>query len=853
MIDFNNVKFINDMLIPNNRIYVPEPSSSSEENRELAIAMTANLAQLGYVLDIISVDHLAHMSQDDLSRFYNDIITRIKDIKGLSAFYKTELFYPNFPEEVLEKDNSELMLNSLIYYTGYFYFGEDLRNDMKKAGLVQEKKERLPLVEKFPKEKTILMYTGIDEFHKLMDDRIHSMGMSEDQEKSLIEYAKHYPEKFKEMATDEAKPYASRENLVKVAGMLYDPKKKETIGTISKLLKDSPDVMRFAAYLSNKKLDIRHQNAIDLSGRLVFKLDSSEKKTIRTLLANCKHLYQDIWTRPSEETWKHFARHINWKENYPEKVHDAFDKLYRRDKTDEKGTPIQSPERQFELAWKERDMDRLERLADAFPGLYMSHVMQYAKNSLSASETFDVIGIEDSEIIRNAMERYFDRVCDIAGKVAGRVEPIKALEIYNLVDERFHKEEARVFTKKDGTTQVRLNEDKGTLSEDETKQLKAKIYEGVIKGLRNTKKLGNVYIDKALEGFMVPKRDIRNASDGAVLAKYSKIAGGEGKNLVALGASWTGEHVDIDVSVAAYDKDYNAKGALYYSNIKTPWGCHSGDYVTAPDGASEIAIVDKEELKEHGIKYLSLSVKGFNVPFNKSEDGVTVILMEKEGSLHDAVKMDSHKAQLRKDGSVTFLGEVVEPTQIEYPITLTADATCEVAYIYDVEQDVFHWVDKANGIGLGRNIADPEFGFKSTQEIYAIEHNTIPTMDQLIRAYVDAGCGRIVNDMEMADTIFTSKTMDREENGVMEHTKVYIATDLNTFSKEFCAKQSPIDDDNLTKEHEMIKVEEEKQNGSVQEEKRLTPLQRILNEAKKEYGNEPRRTSIKKDRGDDER
>ncbi len=806
-------------LVPYNE--ASDSAEPTERGKQLALSLAFNLAGLGYKIDSDSMDKLARLEENELAMIWDGIKKSVVSYIGKDAFDRAPLFYPNFPEQVLEMDEYDLHLNALIYYAGYFYFGTDLHDD-----LVPEKaKERLPLVEKFPTAPKVLKGISLEDLHKEMSSVMHSMAIRDDQADFLRNvYAEVFPKEFERIATDPGQSYASKEVMAAVGGILCE---KKNVSAVRQMFHDAPDVIRFAAYLSNQSLGAP-VNRLDLSGKLHFHLNNQQKKLVRELLANCPHLYEDIWMRPSEETWKHFARHIDSRNEYPERTYNAMQKLYRRDKTDEFGKPVQSIERQFELAWA-NDITRLMQLAENFPGLYLRHVLSYVESD---------VAMDPSDLMMHAR---------LAREAASKIDPVTALELVNVIRERYS-QEARVFTKPNGDTQIRMNDRKDMLTKDQQDRLVSYIYQGVITGLRDTKELGNVYIDPALTGIMAPKRDVRNASGDVVLTKYSRIPGKEGKNLIAIGANWKGDGVDVDVSVAAFNKDYEQVGNLYYGNLKTSWGCHSGDYVTAPDGASEICIVDKDILKKEGIRYVALEVHGFSCPFDKAEEGVKVILMEKEGSLQTAKERDCHKDPRGNGlhGEVTFLGEVVEPTQVEYPIRLNSNSTQEIAYIYDVEQDLFVWVDKAGGHGLGRNIVlEGENEFRCCKEIYAIEHCTIPTMETVIQAYLDAGNGRRVSDIRDADTIFVLKPIDGKEMEIREGAVTYSASEINRFSADFCKKQPKTEERETPVREKNLNPEKE------QETKKLSPLEAAIERAK-EHRN-PARNQRNGRSGDDPR
>lgn len=808
-LDQSQIILANEILIKQGKLLIPDGSEEVGKNKDLAAALGMNLAAYGYVFDSETMEKLSAMHKTQLSMLWESIIDGINKYTGIEDFRNSKLFYPNFPEQVMDMSDVDLYLNSLAYYTGYYYFGVDIHDDL----IPDEKKPRLPLIEKFPSEKKVLMMSSADELMTLVSDRIHSMGINESQEAELRLYAALFPEDMKTII-NAPDMFASKENYVKVGDICAS----NNLIDIKTWFKDAPDVMRYAAYLSNKK---GCHNSIDLSGKLQFKLSNSEKKLIREMLSSCPHLFEDVWTRPKEETWKHFARHIDCNNTYPERTNLAFTKLYHGDKTDEVGKPVMSIERQFEVAWEnlcKTDLSndavklseialRMQTLAESFPGLYIRHHLSY---------------VDDAIKQHNSMLFNYTKLFASSAIETGKIPPVALLELMHVIDERYSSE-LRVFTKPNGDTQAKENEYKGLLSEENQKIVKDSIKTALINNLRNTKHLGKVYIDPQLADFRAPKRDIRNASGGAVLTKYSSINGKEGKNLMAIGAYWSGKGIDIDVSCDVYDKEYNQLGHLFYGNLKEDWGVHSGDYVTAPHGASEVCILDKDILKELGASYVGFNVRGFSAPFDQAKNGVQVIFMEKEGSLERSRSLDAHERDRRgcekRRGDVTFLGEVIEPTQVEYPITLNAHATNETTFLYNVDEDKYIWVDKAGGNALGTNIMCKDQETRTLTEIYAIEHCTIPSMKEVIDAYIEAENGVRVDDIKEADTVFIAKTLDIVEEGIKEDAKIYSALDVNTFSAKFCACQEKLGDERVQDIGEPKHIVKDKEEMSTLESK----------------------------------
>ncbi|MBO4847175.1 MAG: hypothetical protein J5525_12895 [Lachnospiraceae bacterium] len=811
-LDRDQLEFANKVLMRQQKIIVPEGTEEVGTNKALAVAISVNLASYGYIVDTETMDKLSTLNKNQLAVLWEDFVDNVNSYTGIENFKKNDLFYPNFPEQVMRLSEVDLYLNSLTYYSGYYYFGMDLHDEL----VPEEKKVRLPFVEEYPTEKKLLVASSADELATMMFNSVHSMGISKQQELEIREYAKLFPEDMKSIVMDPT-PFTSKENYVKVGDICAS----NNLINIREWFKDAPDVMRYAAYLSNKK---GTNNNIDLSGNLRFHLSNSEKKLVREMLSNCPHLFEDIWTRPKEETWKYFARHIDCKNPNPARTNVAFQKLYHGDKTDEQGHPIKSVERQFEEAWENLKkkstltpelysdaLSRMASLASSFPGLYMRHHLSYVDDAIQ----------NENKLIADT--KLFAKEAILTNKIP----PVALLELEHVIDERYSSE-LRVFTKPNGDTQAKENAYKDLVPKEVQETLKENIRTSLTACLKDTKELGKVYIDPQLDDFKAPKRDIRNASGGAVLTKYSAINGKEGKNLMAIGANWTGRDVDIDVSADVYNKDYENIGNLYYGSLKEAWGVHSGDYVTAPNGASEICILDKNILKEMGATYVGFNVRGFSAPFDQAKDGVQVIFMEKEGSLEYARSSDIHGRGFDEqgDGHITFLGETIEPTQIEYPIKLNAHATNETTFLYNVEKDQYVWVDKAGGNALGTNIMCDDQKTRTLTEIYAIEHCTIPSMKEVIDAYIEAGNGVITDDIKEADTIFIPKTIDSIECELKEGAKIYSALDANMFSSEFCACQEKLGEAREQDIGARTKVVEEEK-----EPDKRTPLEKRIAEA----------------------
>lgn len=752
----------------------PDPVISLE-NHIYAATINKNLAAYGYCLDADSLNRLSYCSLDQMKTVWTDLTTIIKTYTGADDFKHAKLFYPNFPEEVMEKSEFELYSNAVAYYFCQNCLGVNIRDK-----IVQQKEDRPPLIEFSDREPKIISFGNEDDLVKLMKDRVYSTSMSEKRLEELELFTKEY-KNWADLILDDKTKFASKENLVKVANLLYE---NGNVEKLKDMFRDTSDVLRFIAARSNQNLH-KNVNKINLtmSGKeFRVKLTKKEKTLVKNMLDKCPNLYADIWKEKA--LWKKAMRFMDTK-NASYRVVRAFDYLASNQKKNEYGKAIKSNFRKMQDAVNELrngNVKPLDELAKNLPGLFVSKFAECIDNAPNAE-----------------MQKY---IADLLKKHCTSVPAVDLLKIKNLM-ERKDDWDIRVFRNMKHTSFARENV-QAPLEASVKSHISKCIDETVAKQLTGTKVLGNVYVDPNLKNNIVPLRGEREASGGAVLTKYSHIPSDPEKNLIAMGIHWknqkNGCRADIDVSVQAYDKDFCTKGVVSYYELVQDWGVHSGDYTDGGPsdgpGVMEMIICDKNKLKENGIAYLITQVTGFSCNFSEAEN-VKFLRMEKEGKL---CYEDSDSKN--KKGFPTFLGEPVEYSQIEDPIKLNADAPMESPLIYDVEKDEYIWMDETTMFSGIRNLANPAEMRQAECSLYKAFHNEYPDMYQLFMAYANVN-GKLVDNIKEADTVFVSKPIDREAAGVKEFANVIDAYQLDTISKEYEAVQPKLSEEEreeLTKE-----------------------------------------------------
>lgn len=128
--------------------------------------------------------------------------------------------------------------------------------------------------------------------------------------------------------------------------------------------------------------------------------------------------------------------------------------------------------------------------------------------------------------------------------------------------------------------------------------------------------LGKVFIDPALRGFSVPFGQRTAQKAVQTVGRGSRLPVGEGNILRAFlwwsesgvdkqGRRLAVDRVDLDLSCAVLDTAYQPIGQCSYTNLRTPGLTHSGDVTSAPKGACEFIDIDFSRLPENAA-YIAL-------------------------------------------------------------------------------------------------------------------------------------------------------------------------------------------------------------------------------------------------------
>ena len=797
MINDHELGFRNHILFDSER-KIEIPVTTREVNLIEAVTANSEFSRYGYSLDVKGIMNLAHNTPDDIAKIKDSVCVTLDSIVGLSDYKNSEPFYPNFPEEVMEKSDFELAVNAILYYA----FSQTDDPDMKEIAheirsLVtsdpEDRIERTPL----PVEKSDLKIAGAanpDTLEKMLYSRTQAMSISAGHLNDIKAYAKEYAGEWidKIFGTGNGRDLSipSHETRANLAVIAY---RDGDSGAARDMLPSAEDVLRFASVLSaDRSADSRR---VGMDANLSFEAKDAkfsfsrpDKTAIKDFLDKAPDLYTSMWHRP--DMWEKVMNRLDTRDDRFPRMEKAFDNLRNGEKVDERGievkpTPGQALERLMVDIKSAPADSRVEigAFAEKYPKVFIRNVERIARDI-----------VPNSESVKG--------VCEGIEKNSSKIPAGQLMKLEHHL-ERSEDWDFRIFTNQKGGIHAESNDLRPINSETKADIIRA--LDSAIEKNLTKDPVEKVYIAPELSGVAIPLRNQRDASDGATLTKYSAIEGKVENNIAGFGIFWANagkERADIDLSVTGYKEGYKDPETVYFGHLKSEWGVHSGDYTDgriAPEinGAVEYVFVDKTKCEELGIRYIVPEVHGFNIPFSKAET-IRFCFMEKSGSLSDV----SSNSTWGDKPAPTFKGEIINPTEIATSYRLTQDARATVPLLYDLKEDKYIWIDKDIAIGRISSAVDDISRNKASIVLYEAKHNDYPSIGEMAERYVKANGGEIVKDIKEADIVFSFGNIDTEELGLKEGVEVISSFELDKLSAEFSNAVDTTEKDET--DHDMV-------------------------------------------------
>ena len=687
---------MNEILLRRKNKVIMEKGNVTIPNNPYIVTIMKNVEALGYTFSKKLFETLQTLDKEALQKFYLELIPILKKSVGADVVYKP--MYPNFPDSVMESDSVDLFVNAMIHYwsVGTLYPNEN-------------KNERLPL---FEQTKVKIIDEGsVEDLQIIFDNLCQSKTSISETDQNDLEWI------FKNMQVKFPDEIPLKENAALIGKLYLENNPLATANTNQKYFKTATDVLRLITAMSDGDISLASNTKFRSFRR-------KERRILLELLQNCGAIEEDMvryknkWIRIGERL--HPSEYNNSQFG---KVITAFYKL-RND------TKIETFSSKVTKAIEAADYRTALLLLKKRPG-ELARKLDY--------------------LLRNADDK--NRIINTFKDVANEISTPVLLQVKEHFAHRNEKSEARVFFPKGNLAKCHCIEN--TLPDIHKEYCSAivKICENSL--IENYKKkdfLGNVYLSEELKRYVVPFNQ-RSASKALkTIVRGSRLPLPEAKKAIRAFIWWTNmdknppnhynEIVDIDLSAAIFDENWNYMEHISYTNLRSKKynACHSGDITNGgpvnDDGVSEFLDIDIKSVVKYGARYVVYQVYSYT--------------RQKYSDLPHVMFGWMSREHIKS-------GELYEPKTVEQKMDLTSKSIVCIPVIFDCVSREIIWCDmnlSLNGCHRnygGNNLESNLSGVAAT--CYSVVNMHKPNLYDLINLHIKAR-GLRVENKEDADVIF---------------------------------------------------------------------------------------------------
>lgn len=645
--------------------------------------MLKNIEALGFTFSEQLIQACRELSLQQLTALYREVIDALRQAKGAHHIHKP--MYPNFPEQVMAMDEVDLYINAIVHYlTDGRYLP------------ASERKERMPLLDEV--ELQVIELGTQEEFERLFGQIAASnTSLSEQDKEDLTWFVAAYGSDIARLLPD-AVP--QKENMAFLAGLLITHT-DHAQEFVSQFCRTATDVLRLAVAMSGG----------DVSLATATKFRSFRREERALLLGLLNRL-----TNPTEDMLRWKARWIRlgerlhpgeYAKTYPNAA-EAFG-ILRND------IPVATFNSKLEQVLAKQKTEAVLRLLSSRPGELARRL--------------------DHLLRLNATTQ--DAVLEAFEAAAEKISTPVLLQVRQHFQARPLPTPLRVFFPKGNLAKAYAAPN--TLSElPEAVCGRVVLICGValLARFRNLPPLGKVYVDSELSRYKIPFAQRSASKSFRTIARGSRLPLPADCKVLRFFLWWKNgrERTDIDLSAAMFDVEFVYKDIVSYYNLKAYGGCHSGDIVDAPEGASEFIDITLSKVKAAGIRYVVMTLNSFTQqPYCELPECFA-----------------GWMARQQPDS-----GEIYEPKTVQDRLDITADTRIAIPLIIDVEAEQVIWCDMA----LRRNprwqnhVHGNLSGIAAT--LQAMTRLNKPNLYDLFRLHA-AARGELVESPEQAEIVFSA-------------------------------------------------------------------------------------------------
>lgn len=510
-----------------------------------------------------------------------------------------------------------------------------------------------------------------------------------------------------------------KENAAYIAALYLQKKPLANVSELRKYVKTATDVLRLVTAMSDGDVSLAENTRYRSFSR-------RQRRMIMELLSGCPNIEEDMLRY--KERWIRIG----------ERIHPS----------------------EFDLAY----------------GEYESALAELVKRPGELARRLD-------QLLR---ETYKEPVIRSFASVAEKVSTPVLLQVREHFLHRAEQADVRVFFQKGSLAKCHSERnDLPDIDERYCQEVVRICENALVKIYGQREPMGKVYLSDDYRNYVVPFSQRSASKAFKTIVRGSRLPMASQTNAVRAFIWWTNMdkcdlesyddgRVDIDLSAAIFDENWNYMEHVSYTNLKSEKykACHSGDIVNGGpvdgDGVSEFLDVDVDSVVRYGARYVVYQVYSYT--------GQTY------ADMPHAMFGWMERADVNS-------GEIYEPKMVEQKLDLTAGSMVCIPVIFDCVKREFIWCDmnmSLSGVHMntgGNNLESNLSGV--TAVCYSMVNVKKPHLYDLIALNV-MGRGVLVDNREDADIVFDTALYLNNDTVENERDKMVITPyDTELFMSEY--------------------------------------------------------------------
>lgn len=726
---------MNEILLRRKNKVILGIGTAKVANDRCITTIMKNIEELGYTFSREVFDVLRTYSVNELTEFYLELKAALMKLKGANVVYMP--MYADFPKGVMDAHFSELYINAMVHYwsDGILY----PKNHRKRVN------DRLPL---FDETKVKVLQLGSEaDVRQIFDNICTSRTSISRTDREDIAYLF----ETENMKLPDNIPH--KENAAYISALYLQKNPLARVSGLRKYIKTATDVLRLVTAMSDGDVSLAENTRYKSFTR-------RQRRMIMELLSGCPNIegdmlrYKERWIRIGERIHPSEFDCSRYTLEYDRAI-NAFDKLRNNRKIETFAGKVE-----FDLAY----------------GEYESALAELVKRPGELARRLD-------QLLRVAHK---ESVIRSFASVAEKVSTPVLLQVREHFLHRAEQADVRVFFPKGSLAKCHSERNNLPDIDERYCQEVVRICENaLVKIYGQREPMGKVYLSDDYRNYVVPFSQRSASKAFKTIVRGSRLPMASQTNAVRAFIWWTNMdkcdlgsyddgRVDIDLSAAIFDENWNYMEHVSYTNLKSAKykACHSGDIVNGGpvdgDGVSEFLDVDVDSVVRCGARYVVYQVYSFTCQTYADMPHAMFGWMER-------ADVDS--------------GEIYEPKTVEQKLDLTADSMVCIPVIFDCVKREFIWCDMNMSLsGIHANIGgnNLESNLSGVAAVcYSMVNVKKPDLYDLIALNV-MGRGVLVDNREDADIVFDTELYLNNDTVENERDKMVITPyDTELFMGEY--------------------------------------------------------------------